>query len=297
MMLFDDIVKDKDVVIFDVYGVIKFSKGFSPSVLYTMERLRKEHKRVILLTNASSVVTDIIHRYAKNNMFRGVHYDEVMTSGQFAYEVIQRGELPVCGKKYYVFGTANFQRPDDKVPDLFKNSSYEVTDDLNNADFVYCGVPQINLEDRLLIDDFLPLLEKIQIRKLPMLSANLDLRANEDGQFVVRQGLICKKFEEMGGKTILFGKPNPKIFDSILENMPLINREKVLMVGDTLITDILGANLAHIKSCLVIEGGITEYTLLSHGKDVNLETIQQFIKEQKVFPDYICQRVTNYSLF
>ena len=119
-------------------------------------------------------------------MFKGVHYDDVVTSGQFGYEAIQRGDVPVPGTTMYVFGTANFKRPEDKLPDLFKDSVYSVTEDMEKADFAYCGVPQIHGEDRMDIDDFIPKLEKI--------------RANEGGKFVVRQGLICQAFRQMGGQ-------------------------------------------------------------------------------------------------
>lgn len=43
------------------------------------------------------------------------------------------------------------------------------------------------------------------------------------------------------------GKPDPTIFDYALNEMSL-NKEEVIMVGDNLMTDILGANRAGIKS-------------------------------------------------
>jgi ribonucleotide monophosphatase NagD (HAD superfamily) len=46
------------------------------------------------------------------------------------------------------------------------------------------------------------------------------------------------------------GKPDPSIFEHALSLMGL-NKEEVLMVGDNLMTDILGANRAGIKSIWV----------------------------------------------
>lgn len=114
------------VVIFDMYGVINFGSGVSPTVLQTLKTLREDGKIVIILSNASFGSADAVSKYAKKGMFKGVHYDDVVTSGQFGYEAIQRGDVPVPGTTMYVFGTANFKRPEDKLPDLFKDSVYSV---------------------------------------------------------------------------------------------------------------------------------------------------------------------------
>lgn len=147
------------------------------------------------------------------------------------------------------------------------------------------------------IDDFIPELEKIRKRNLEMVCANPDLRANEGGKFVVRQGLICQAFRQMGGKTVIYGKPDPKIFDRALRGFENVSKEQILMVGDTLQTDILGANLAGIKSCLVVEGGVTEYTILQQGKDVNDKTVMSLIETQQIYPDFVCPKVTEGKLF
>lgn len=285
------------VVIFDMYGVINFGSGVSPTVLQTLKTLREDGKIVIILSNASFGSADAVSKYAKKGIFKGVHYDDVVTSGQFGYEAIQRGDVPVPGTTMYVFGTANFKRPEDKLPDLFKDSVYLVTEDMEKADFAYCGVPQIHGEDRMDIDDFIPELEKIRKRNLEMVCANPDLRANEGGKFVVRQGLICQAFRQMGGKTVIYGKPDPKIFDRALRGFENVSKEQILMVGDTLQTDILGANRAGIKSCLVVEGGVTEYTILQQGKDVNDKTVMSLIETQQIYPDFVCPKVTEGKLF
>ena len=90
---------------------------------------------------------------------------------------------------------------------------------------------KINGEDKLFLDDFLPELKKIRERGLEMVCANPDLRANEGGKFVVRQGLICDAFEKMGGKTVIYGKPDPQIFERALRDFADVPKSQVLMVG------------------------------------------------------------------
>jgi len=52
--------------------------------------------------------------------------------------------------------------------------------------------------------------------------------------------------EEIGSK-----KPDREFFDIIFKEIGVENREEVLMIGDTLTSDILGANNIGIDSCLV----------------------------------------------
>ena len=52
--------------------------------------------------------------------------------------------------------------------------------------------------------------------------------------------------EEIGSK-----KPDKKFFDIIFKEIGIENNREVLMIGDTLTSDILGANNAGIDSCLV----------------------------------------------
>ena len=50
------------------------------------------------------------------------------------------------------------------------------------------------------------------------------------------------------------GKPNPLVARKILENHPDVNPEEVLLIGDTLYTDIRLAEENNFKSLLVLSG-------------------------------------------
>lgn len=97
---------------------------------------------------------------------------------------------------------------------------------------------------------------------------------------------IAKGTLPCGKKYIVFSTANfkkpervPAIFDCVLGNN--VPREKVLMVSDTLGTDILGANRAGIKTCLTIEGGETEVKMLESGVSVDADGIKVFIKASR----------------
>ena len=51
-----------------------------------------------------------------------------------------------------------------------------------------------------------------------------------------------------------FGKPHPPIYDSCFELLATADRRRILAVGDSLRTDIAGAEAAGIDSLLVLNG-------------------------------------------
>lgn len=286
-----------DCFLFDAYGVFNFGNNVSASALEVMAFLVSCGKKVGILSNATYLSADGMERYNKKGLQQGVHYQEFLTSGQFAFEDIKKGKLSVEGQKYAVLGTANFKKPENKIPALFSDSSYEFVEKIDLADFVYCGIPQIINEDQENVEKFLPLLKQFQTRNLTMVCANPDFRAMENGRFVVRQGLICEEYEKMGGKVISYGKPDDRIFYYILSRLGVSNKERVLMVGDTDRTDILGANKAGIKSCLVLENGVTADEMLSQGKSLNLNSISNYLSGKGIQADFICRKLPEVGLW
>ena len=64
--------------------------------------------------------------------------------------------------------------------------------------------------------------------------------------FVILMEATTLDTEEIGSK-----KPDREFFDIIFKEIGVKNKDEVLMIGDTLTSDILGANNAGIDSCLV----------------------------------------------
>ncbi len=293
-----EIADSFDNFIFDAYGVFKFQEGVSKSAIGVLETLVKQGKKVTVLSNSTASSEKSVASYEKKGLLKDKHYLELLTSGQFAYEAIQAGQLPVEGKKVYIEWTANFKIPDDKIPDLLKDSDYNIVENIEDADFVYCGIPQINYEDRLEIDEFLPELEKIKESGLKMVCANPDMRALESLGFVVRQGLVSAKFEEMGGEVIYYGKPDSRIFERAIKSFGEIDKLRTLMIGDTVRTDILGANRANIKNCLVLENAVTANEMKEKNIELTVGNIHKYAKDtENAVIDYIIEKLPEGDLF
>lgn len=289
--------KNYEVIIVDAYGVFNFGQGISKAVIETFRSWISQGKQVYVLSNTTANNEGTVNSYGRKGVIKGVHYTDLLTSGQFAKEDILSGNLPVDGKKYYVFGTANFKKT-DPVPAIFADSPYELVANVSKADFIYCGIPQLldddgSPYDSTEVSDFITQVEELIKTGVPLVCANPDLTANEGGRFVVRQGTIAKLWEDLKGKVVMYGKPDPRVFDALIARYcPDVPKSKILMIGDTLRTDIKGAQLAGIDSCLVIEGGVTEYEM----KRDNL-SLSEYILKEGIIPHYIYTRVSKEALF
>ena len=121
--------------------------------------------------------------------------------------------------------------------------------------------------------------------------------------FMIRQGTLIKELKKMGAEIIEFGKPNiiafNFVFNKLKQNNINIDKNKTAMIGDTLKTDILGANNANIKSVLCINTGTTNYNaskIINKKININLfDAIKILEKENNVKVDYYINSVGGFN--
>ena len=84
-------------------------------------------------------------------------------------------------------------------------------------------------------------------------------------------------------KFIHFGKPDSQMFmyayEGLVDELGEINKNDILMVGDTLETDILGGNKFGVKTMLVLSGNTRESNV-----DGNIDS-------SGIIPDFVCRSV------
>ena len=100
------------------------------------------------------------------------------------------------------------------------------------------------------------------------------------GDVELTVGAYGKMLEDAAGITATWiGKPNKYVFDVALETMG-VQKHEVLMVGDRIGSDILGAKTAGIQSVLVKSGEFQESDLTG---DVQPDYVVESIKEVSGF--------------
>jgi HAD superfamily hydrolase (TIGR01450 family) len=121
-------------------------------------------------------------------------------------------------------------------------------------------------------------------KKLQVIIANTDrIYPVAKNDVNIATGGIAKLFESILNRKFLhFGKPDTQMFHHAFEDINQFgNFEKsdILMVGDTLKTDILGGNKFGISTMLVLSGNT------SH------RSYETKIRTSGIIPDYVCNSI------
>jgi HAD superfamily hydrolase (TIGR01459 family) len=101
--------------------------------------------------------------------------------------------------------------------------------------------------------EFEPILEACERLRLKMICANPDLIVIRGGVRVLCAGALAVRYQEMGGDVRSLGKPDPAIYQPVLEQLGL-PPEQVMAVGDSLRTDVAGAAGVDLAACWVLSG-------------------------------------------
>lgn len=260
------IIANYDALILDLWGVVHDGSHLYPGVHETLGRLRKEGKKIIMLSNAPRRAETVEQKLNQLGIEKEL-YDGVLSSGEEGYQWL-KSKACAWGKRYYYIGPP-------KDAGVLAGLDYQRVDDIKQADFL------LNVgygDDNHPLDEFTPLLRAARAGGLPMLCLNPDLEVVKiSGERYPCAGAIAKQYEQMGGQVKWFGKPYPAVYERCMSMLGNVPKERVLMVGDGLGTDILGAQQFGIDSALVTGG------LLKHESTT---AINDLCLRQGVHPTY-----------
>lgn len=121
------------------------------------------------------------------------------------------------------------------------------------------------------------LIDALKAQPRPVLVGNPDIVAPREDAFSLEPGYYAHEAADATGVAPLFyGKPFGNAFDLVKEKLAGTAPERVLMVGDTLHTDIIGGAAAGFRTALVSDHGLF--------KGYNAD---KFIKDSGITPDFI----------
>ena len=241
-----EILKNYDALIFDIWGVLYDGVGPYPGVVAFLNDIIDIGKRVIFLSNNPRPSDIISGKFA--DMGVNMEKAKVYTSGDAFREQLISWDDEVfqnLGKKCYHLGA-------DRNQDILRDMKIDLTDDINQADFLLITAFINENEDLKMHDD---LLQKAVKLNIPGICPNPDLTAHQVDKIIYCPGTFSKRYEAMGGVVHYYGKPALRMFNSVInKHLSDLDRSRILMIGDTIDTDILGANRAEIHSALVLTG-------------------------------------------
>ena len=268
----EELIENHDAFICDGYGVLNFGQkpvSFMPGVIAAMKRAGKP---VRVLTNGASF--DGRHMPAKYRAF-GYEFDRDSVFSSRDLAVREMEGLFAPDEK--IGTTLTDGSEPERLPFKTLRLGSDVRDYEEADAFLFLSSGDWNYDRQKLLTDSL----KRKPRRLFV--ANPDVCAPFVGWNSAEPGYFAYlAWRETGIVPEFFGKPFPaayeRVFEGLKRNHPAIERERVLMIGDTPFTDIMGANNAGFKTLLMVSHGFLRET------DVNgyLETCQ-------IHPDYVLE--------
>jgi HAD superfamily hydrolase (TIGR01459 family) len=277
-----EVLNKYDVFFIDIWGVLHDGVNLFPNVLNTLKFLNDHHKKIIILSNAPRRIDASIKKLTLMGLDHS-YYHGLYTAGEHCYSYLQKEFVKNhsgIGLKYYHFG---FNKKSDLVDDL----PFTHTNDIEKSDFfLLTGLPifeEITKEHQKLLHDGIK-------KKLPLICANRDKVVRFNQKNLLCAGTIGHMYQQMGGEVLLYGKPDPLIYELALLTvyksvLPL--KEKMVMIGDGIETDMVGAKNFGIDSILISTG--IHYNDLHHGLNAS---IFSFFDHFQAFPTYFLSELT-----
>jgi glycerol-1-phosphatase len=276
-VLFAELIEKFDLILFDAYGVLNRGSAPIAGAVQAIDGCRQLKTDFLLVSNnASERPQGVLQKLQK--MGFSINIDQVITSGMAVETFINSS--PYRNQPYLLIGTndsANDYAPDPKrlllnppggpIQTAIKPAYVLIC---SNRDY-YGKIQQEVVEGWLAKEP------------LPLLVANPDMVVQDDQREpVVVAGFTAHELSErFGGEILGIGKPFPPVYRLALEGFPGLAPEKILMVGDSLTTDILGGSAMGFSTCLTLSG--------LHGKQEHC--IEDFCQEWAIKPDYIVKSI------
>ncbi len=273
---FKSLLENYRIIFFDAYGVIKNYKGLIPGIEKTFDWLNEQQKSYYVITNDASRSPELLAASYHNNGLMHVTPDKIISSGMLAKEFL---DLKVKQGLVAYLGTADsahyIEHPGLETLPLQQMNESNIND--------ITALVLLDDEGFEWMDGLNKAVNLLRRRTIPAIIANPDgayPMSKKDVNIAIG-GLAYMVEKITGRKFIRFGKPDSQIFmfawEYILPAHPGMTKKDILMVGDTLHTDILGGNKFGLDTVLVLTGNLLP------------EDYENRIMSTGISPTYICE--------
>lgn len=266
-----EISDNYELFIIDIYGVIHDGTDLYEDVLDTVKFLKLHNKKIVFLSNAPRRSERTI-KVLDNLGITEEHYDYLLTSGEFAYYYFEEQDK----LKYYYLGPEQ-----DKY--LLQGTAHELVNNPKDADIAV--VTGLTPEQK--VEDVLPEIKAIKEANLEMHCINPDIfviKKNNKSHFCA--GAVAKKYKELGGNVVYYGKPYQNIYDEVIAEFDY-KKSQILCIGDGLHTDIKGANQNGLDSLLITSGMHVNELGIKIGEEANIDKLSDLCENYSATPNFV----------
>lgn len=272
-----EIADNYDAFLVDLWGVTHDGSTPYPDALAALQALRSKGKLVAFVSNSSSVTEKVAAHLCAMGIVSGTHYDALVTSGSLVAQALQRPE------EYCLKGKAAALLVGDRSIARQYQAPLAWTDDITAAGVV------INVwygDNESHIAALVPQLKQWRALGLPMLCCNPDYDVLLAGGRLLCPGALAAAYLALGGAVHGFGKPYAPAFQAGMAALQLTPDTRVAMVGDNMLTDIIGGLNAGLDAVL-IQGGVHREALsIVWGEDAKPAAFLALAKDYGYAPHY-----------
>ena len=239
------VIDNFDTVIVGFNGVLSEGNGIKVDAINALVNMKKIGKNIVLVSNSYLRVAALAKIMQENRVPLTI-FDSMITAGEILHYRLKYGvgELSGLGKRCYVLG-------DKEDLGVFSGLDFAVEANLPRADFLYMASVKTP-EDML--EQYLPDLEHAASLNIPFLCVGNDTSSYKDGKVCLAPGALAEQYAVLGGRILTLGKPDAKILAYSLDGLENVDLSRTLLIGDSMPTDIKGANLLGISSAFVSKG-------------------------------------------
>ncbi|WP_297511272.1 TIGR01459 family HAD-type hydrolase [uncultured Caulobacter sp.] len=234
-----------DVVLCDVWGVIHNGVRSFPEACDALTRWAETQGPVVLISNSPRPSKDVVAQLDGLGVPRSA-WRGFVTSGDATRALL----APRAGAKVWKIG------PERDAP-LWAGFDLTLASP-DDADFVLCS--GLYDDENEVPEDYRDRLKVAADRGLLFICANPDRVVQRGERLIFCAGALADLYETLGGAVAMAGKPYAPIYDLALAEAERllgrpVERQRVLCVGDGVITDVKGAHDQKLP-CLFIAKGI-----------------------------------------
>lgn len=213
------------LILCDIWGVVHDGVRLYPGAAERLRAWRGEGRTVILITNAPRTVDSVAAQLTRIGLPDDC-WDGIATSGEAGIAA-----LKALGQPVGFLGTAA-----DRA--ILEAKGVELAD---GDDFRHLACTGLEVTGTLDIAPYQPRLERWAARGVALHCLNPDRMVVRGGVPEACAGAIADAYAALGGPVLWYGKPHPPIYQHALALGGNPPAETVLAVGDSLMTDVLGA--------------------------------------------------------
>jgi HAD superfamily hydrolase (TIGR01459 family) len=241
----NDIVSDFDAILCDAWGVIHNGIVAKQPAVTALESAKARGVRIIILTNAPRTQQQLADHFGSMGV-RPTAYDKIISSGEVGRCTVHSRDKKKC---FHLGPKIDLA--------LFEGTGVDLVETLTEAAFIFNSGLRDNTRESP--EKYLELLSSARVLGLPMICVNPDRVVHIGNEPRACAGALAEIYEGLGGEVTWIGKPYRQIYEFCESELKALTNKsvepaKILVIGDAVATDILGAKSMGYPALFVVEG-------------------------------------------